>query len=146
MARSDLLTVLAGGDLASDGAVRRAEIDAAEEQAYEHARREVYVGFHELEALLPGYVAPSRYPELVALHEPAGPATLPPIPPDLAAALGPAACDEMKAQIQADGVVTKVSTHRTATSGGRSTSLPSSTTCGASATPLVCRPARQTRQ
>ena len=103
MARSDLLTVLAGGDLASDGVDRRAEIDAAEEQAYEHARREVYVGFHELEALLPGYVAPSRYPELVALHEPVGPATLPPIPPDLAAALGPAACDEMKAQIQAEG-------------------------------------------
>ena len=104
VARSDVSTVLAGGALAaSHGADRRATIDRVENQAYEHARREVYIGFHELEALLPGYVAPSRYPELVALHEPAGPATLPPIPPDLAAALGPAACDEMKAQIQAEG-------------------------------------------
>ena len=104
VARSDVSTVLAGGALAaSHGADRRAAIDRVENQAYEHAHREVYIGFHELEALLPGYVAPSRYPELVALHEPVGPATLPPIPPDLAAALGPAACDEMKAQIQAEG-------------------------------------------
>jgi len=102
-ARSDLLTVLADSALASDGADRRAEIDAAEKQAYEHARDEVYIGFHELEALLPGYVAPSRYPELVRIHEPAGPATLPPIPPDLAAALGPAACEEMQMRIQEEG-------------------------------------------
>jgi hypothetical protein len=102
--RSDLLTVLPGGALALDGAVRRAELDAAEKQAYEHARDEVYIGFHELEALLPGYVAPSRYPELVALHEPAGPTTLPPIPgPDLVAALGPAACEEMRVWIQEEG-------------------------------------------
>ena len=102
-ARSDLLTVLADSALASDGADRRAETDAAEKQAYEHARDEVYIGFHELEALLPGYVAPSRYPELVRIHEPAGPATLPPIPPDLAAALGPAACEEMQMRIQEEG-------------------------------------------
>ena len=41
---------------------------------------------------------------------------------------------------------TGVSNRPTATSGGRSTSLPSSTTCGASTTQLVCRPARRTRQ
>jgi hypothetical protein len=104
LARSDVSTVLAGGALtASHGADRRAEIDRVEKQAYEHARREVYIGFHELEALLPGYVAPSRYPELVRIHEPVGPAALPPIPPDLAAALGAAACEEMRVRVQDEG-------------------------------------------
>ena len=41
---------------------------------------------------------------IVALHEPAGPTTLPPIPgPDLVAALGPAACEEMRMRIQEEG-------------------------------------------
>ena len=104
LARSDVSTILAGGALtASHGADRRAEIDRVEKQAYEHARREVYIGFHELEALLPGYAAPSRYPELVRIHEPVGPAALPPIPPDLAAALGAAACKEIRVRVQDEG-------------------------------------------
>jgi len=39
-------------------AARSAEINAAEAQAYQRARSEVYIGFHELEPLLAGYVAP----------------------------------------------------------------------------------------
>ena len=90
-ARSELSTVMSASDPVSNGVDRLAEIDAKEQKADQHARDEIYVGFdYELEPLLPGYVAPSRYPELVAIHEPAGPTILPPIPPDLAAVLGPA--------------------------------------------------------
>ena len=80
-------------------AARSAEISAAEAQAYQRARSEVYIGFHELEPLLAGYVAPPRYPELL----PRDPTPLPPIPPDLAAALGADACEEMRACVAAEG-------------------------------------------
>ena len=103
--RNVLLASTGSEELADRAAVaaQLVAIDAAERQAYEHAHNEVYVGFHELEGLLPGYVAPPRYPELVSLHEPQGPTSLPPIPPDLRAALGAAACEEMWARALADG-------------------------------------------
>jgi hypothetical protein len=83
---------LARDALAEDAvAAQLAAIDAVEQRVYDHARNEVYVGFSELEGLLPNYVAPSRYPELETLHQPQGPSSLPPIPPDLQAALGAAA-------------------------------------------------------
>jgi hypothetical protein len=145
-ARSDLLTVLADSALASDGADRRAEIDAAEKQAYEHARDEVYIGFHELEALLPGYVAPSRYTlNWYAFTSPQARLLSRQSHRTSRRRLGRLHARRCRCGFKRR-VATGVSTRPTATSGGRSTSLPSSTTCGASATQLVCRPARRTRQ
>jgi len=62
-ARTRLAAVVApsapiGGMDTGRVAARSAEINAAEAQAYQRARSEVYIGFHELEPLLAGYVAP----------------------------------------------------------------------------------------
>ena len=88
---------------ASDPAARRqgvAAIDAEEQSKLESLRAEVYVGFHELEALLPGAEKQKAEPAEPALaaavqvataaltQKPAPPA-LPAIPPELASRLGP---------------------------------------------------------
>lgn len=78
-----------------------AAIDAEERSKLESLRAEIYVGFHELEALLPGAEkceeAASQAPALAAAMQVAtaalpqnkAPPVLPAIPPDLASKLGP---------------------------------------------------------
>ena len=76
-----------------------AAIDAREQTVREKQRLEAYVGFHELESLLPGAaeaVAEPEHPVLAAALQAAVPPTrkrppsqIPAIPPDLARRLGP---------------------------------------------------------
>ena len=79
----------------------RAEIDREEQQIYNFHQGEVYVGFHELEDILPRAeplaVGQPRYPELVE-HQTLPQRPLPSMPPDLAAALDTAVCEEMRAR------------------------------------------------
>ena len=73
-----------------------AEAKAEQQRVKKHAREEVYIGFHELESLLPraevATVAQPRFPRVQELpHRP-----LPPMPPDLTAALDTAVCAELR--------------------------------------------------
>ena len=84
----------------------RAQIDREERRVYDFHRDEVYIGFHELEALLPRAdavaVAQPRFTEVMeqerrlqaqAQHRP-----LPSMPPDLAAVLDTDVCAELQSR------------------------------------------------
>ena len=77
----------------------RAKIDEKEQQTYDKHRREVYIGFHELEDLLPrpvpAVVSQPRFPHLLPQANQRATRPLPPIPPDLTAVLDAAACSEI---------------------------------------------------
>ena len=103
-ARSVLDAEAAAGSLApAQVEQRRAAIDAAQQETYtracQHARSEVYVGFTELDALLPrveqAASSQPRYPGAAACFEPRAFRPLPPIPSDLAGLLGQKARDEL---------------------------------------------------
>ena len=82
-----------------EAAEARAEIDAEEQNVIDFHRREVYIGFHELERLLPRDEPPAEpqlcFPAVVSLYQRPAHRPLPPLPPDLAAVLGTAACEEL---------------------------------------------------
>jgi hypothetical protein len=92
----------ADADLTARATIRRdlAAIDADEKKKLQKLRSEVYIGFWELEALLPGYVPPDpdgdvRAAALAAADEPWMPSItsrewkkIPPMPKDLALSLG----------------------------------------------------------
>ena len=75
-----------------------AEAKAEQQRVKKHARDEVYIGFHELESLLPraevATVAQPRFPFPGVQELPHRP--LPPMPPDLTAALDTAVCAELQ--------------------------------------------------
>jgi hypothetical protein len=142
-AEEDRASTRAEGLDEADLAARLKEIDAAEQHAFEHARNEIYVGYHELDSLMepepdltsePG-PEPGPEPELEATHTDPAPATqtekaertitdlydalsaqgircpfyLTPgpiqdrsVPPDLVAAIGSEAVEELRATSQSD--------------------------------------------
>jgi hypothetical protein len=87
----------------AEAAQARAEIYEEEQNVFDFHRREVYIGFHELEKLLPRDDPPAetqpRFPELAQIssrinartHQP-----LPSIPADLISALDSDCCEEMR--------------------------------------------------
>ena len=101
--RGELAAAAAQAEEARAGALGDGElaaIDETEQAAIRKARDEVYIGFWELDELLPGApdrdaAAMIRYPKL---NQPRDHTPLPPISGGLAAALGAGSCAELQAR------------------------------------------------